>query len=157
MELSTQHQNCSLMEHATLALMANQSEPHMDSNLISAPCRPPSLMDTNTALMAINHSSLMDTSHHGAHMAPGAEAPGHHSSSLRRKRIRENDTEILTAPEETMDVVTLEYTGRTMVFDQRHRAVTDNSTKTKPMPHWLSEMPKKSRGDAALDLSLIHI
>ena len=151
------------MEHTnTVAPMANEGESHMDSHHISARRRPPSLMDIDIAPMAINHSSLMDIRHHGALMAPGAH---HHIAPLlddpdylsgtRKKRTRGKSSSTAEgSPSTTLeDVVTLEYTGplERGGNDQPHLAAKAKSTH-----HWLSEMPKKSRGDAALDRSRLR-
>ena len=141
--------------------MANEGESHMDSHHISARRRPPSLMDIDIAPMAINHSSLMDIRHHGALMAPGV----HHIAPLlddpdylggtRKKRTRGKSSSTAEgSPSTTLeDVVTLEYTGplERGGNDQPHLAAKAKSTH-----HWLSEMPKKSRGDAALDRSRLR-
>jgi hypothetical protein len=155
------------MEYTTsIAPLAIKGESHLDSHHISSARRRQSLMDIDSAPVAINHSSLMDTRrHHGALMAPGEEHhqsapllddPDHQGGSQRKRRARDEKLSFDAGGrhEATLDVVTLEYTGpldiqhsRTTAGDQNHLL----STKAKPMHHWLSEMPRKSRGDAALD------
>ena len=123
-----------------------------------------SLMDINTphtAHLAINHSSLMDTRHHGALMVSGeqqiasllAPDPDHRNP---RKRIREKRS---SAPEGSseamMNVVTLEYTGHLGRQPQR-RDDQPTLARADPKFHWLSGMPKKSKGDAALDRSRLR-
>ncbi len=146
--------------------MANEEESHhLGSHHILAPSRLQSLMDINSAHMAINHSSLMDTRrHHGALMAPGEEHqtvpllddPDSRCGHQRKRRARDEKLQLATEGqhEATLDVVTLEYTGPLNIQQSRTTAGDQNQrlrTKAKPIHHWLSEMPKKSRGDAALD------
>ena len=154
------------MEYTSIAPMANEEESHhLGSHHILAPSRLQSLMDINSAHMAINHSSLMDTRrHHGALMAPGEEHqtvpllddPDSRCGHQRKRRARDEKLQLATEGqhEATLDVVTLEYTGPLNIQQSRTTAGDQNQrlrTKAKPIHHWLSEMPKKSRGDAALD------
>ena len=112
------------MEYTSIAPMANEEESHhLGSHHILAPSRLQSLMDINSAHMAINHSSLMDTRrHHGALMAPGEEHqtfpllddPDSQGGPQRKRRARDEKLPLATEGqhEATLDVVTLEYTGR---------------------------------------------
>ena len=156
------------MEHTTtIALMANKGESPLDSHHISARRRPPSLMDIDIAPMAINHSSLMDIRHHGALMAPGVHQiapflldhdPDRRGCPPLRKRALEESSSSAEGPSgTTMDVVTLEYTGPLRTQPRRGGGQRHNfDTGTKSKLHWLSDMPKRSRGDAALDRSRLR-
>ena len=145
----------------------NNSAQRQHQSLMDINQNKQSLMDIknkNNAHMAIHHSSLMDIRHHGALMASGAHrtlaSPADDlDQRVPRKRMRETpssgaDERGFSRPASDgaiLEVVTLEYTGPLSQPKQRAGVERNRATAASSKPHWLSEMPKKSRGDAALD------